>query len=131
MVETMKRVLDVGNCDLDHGNIARFLQSHFAVQVVRARLREDALAALRAQPVDLVLVNRLLDEDGSEGLDVIRQIKADPQLAHVPCMLISNYPHYQEAAVAAGAEYGFGKKELDLPQTQARLAKFLLGEGSR
>lgn len=121
----MQRVLDVGNCDLDHGNIQRFLTSRFAVEVVRARRRDEALALLRQQPFALVLVNRLLDEDGSEGLEVIRQIKADPALAAVPCMLISNYPEYQQAAVAAGAEYGFGKKELNTPQTEALLARFL------
>jgi CheY-like chemotaxis protein len=121
----MQRVLDVGNCDLDHGNLERFLKSHFAVEVVRARRRDEALALLRQQPFDLVLVNRLLDEDGSEGLEVIRQIKADPELAAVPCMLISNYPEYQQAAVAAGAEYGFGKKELHASQTQERLARYL------
>ena len=121
----MQRVLDVGNCDLDHGNIVRFLTRHFDVEVVRARRADEALARLREQPFALVLVNRLLDEDGSEGLKIIRQIKADPALAAVPCMLISNYPEYQQAAVAAGAEYGFGKKELDMPQTRARLARFL------
>lgn len=125
--EAMKRVLDVGNCDLDHGTLTRYLQQHFQVEVVRARLRDEALATLRQQPCDLVLVNRLLDEDGSEGLEVIRQIKADPQLARVPCMLISNFPESQQAAVAAGAEYGFGKKELDMPQTRQRLARFLDG----
>lgn len=121
----MQRVLDIGNCDLDHGNIERFLRRHFAVAVVRARRLDEALAMLREQPFDLVLVNRLLDEDGSEGLEVIRQIKADPALAAIPCMLISNYPQYQQAAVAAGAEPGFGKKELDAPQTLALLTRFL------
>ena len=40
-------------------------------------------------------------------------------------MLITNYADQQQAAVAAGAEYGFGKKELYADDTQSRLAKFL------
>jgi len=40
-------------------------------------------------------------------------------------MLITNYPDQQQVAVAAGAEYGFGKKELQTEQTRSRLAKFL------
>ncbi len=40
-------------------------------------------------------------------------------------MLLSNFPQYQEAAVAAGAEPGFGKAELDRPETLERLRRFL------
>ena len=50
------------------------------------------MASLRAGEFDLVLVNRVLDADGSSGLDLIRAIKADPDLANVPVMLVSNSP---------------------------------------
>jgi hypothetical protein len=40
-------------------------------------------------------------------------------------MLITNYADQQETAVTAGAEYGFGKKQLYDQDTQERLAKFL------
>lgn len=120
-----KRVLDVGNCDLDHSSIRGLLTGSFAVQVSRAHGPDDTLALLKKEPFDLVLVNRKLDQDYSDGLDIIKAIKADPQLASIPCMLITNYADQQQTAVAAGAEYGFGKKELSAPATQQRLAKFL------
>jgi CheY-like chemotaxis protein len=120
-----KRVLDVGNCGPDHGAIRRMLEKTFDAEVVQADGLDDALAALRQGPFDLVLVNRKLDQDYSDGLDVIKAIKADAKLAPAPCMLITNYPEQQQVAVAAGAEYGFGKKELHNDQTHARLAKFL------
>ncbi len=101
------------------------LERSFRADVAQADGLSDALAALRNKSFDLVLVNRKLDADYSDGLDVIKAIKADSQLKSVPCMLITNYPDQQQVAVAAGAEYGFGKKGLHAEPTQARLAKFL------
>jgi CheY-like chemotaxis protein len=120
-----KRVLDVGNCVPDHAAIRGMLEKSFRAEVVQVDGLNDALAALRTEPFDLVVVNRKLDQDYSDGLEVIQTIKADAKLKAVPCMLITNYPDQQQAAVAAGAEYGFGKKELHTDQTRARLAKFL------
>jgi two-component system, chemotaxis family, chemotaxis protein CheY len=119
------RVLDVGNCVPDHAAIRGMLEKEFHADVVQADGTSDALAALRNQSFDLVLVNRKLDQDYSDGLEVIKQIKADAKLRSVPCMLVTNYPDQQQLAVAAGAEYGFGKKELYAGETQSRLARFL------
>jgi CheY-like chemotaxis protein len=120
-----KRVLDIGNCGLDHGAIRGLLERSFGADVVQADGPADALPLLRKEAFDLVLVNRKLDQDYSDGLEVIKAIKADAALASLPCMLITNYPDQQEVAVAAGAEYGFGKKELQTEQIRSRLAKFL------
>jgi len=120
-----KRVLDVGNCGVDHSAIRGMLERTFRAEVVQADGADDALAALRNESFDLVLVNRKLDQDYSDGLEIIKQIKADQKLSAVPCMLITNYADQQQEAVAAGAEYGFGKKELAKDETRRRLAAFL------
>jgi len=120
-----KRVLDIGNCVPDHTAIRTMLERTFAAEVVQADGPQDSLNLLRSQTFDLVLVNRKLDQDYSDGLEIIKQIKTDKNLAPLPCMLITNYPDQQAAAVAAGAEYGFGKKELYAETTKERLAKFL------
>lgn len=120
-----KRVLDVGQCVPDHAALTRFLRRHFDVEVGEADSLEEALEELRASPFDLVLVNRKLDADYSDGLHIVKALKADPELARIPVMLVSNYRDAQESAVAAGAEYGFGKMELDSPDVVQRLAKFL------
>lgn len=121
----MKRVLDVGQCAADHGAISHLIRRQFKADVTEAHDLDDALTQLRAGNFDLVLVNRKLDADGGDGLEVIRQIKADANLAGVPLMLVSNFAEYHERAVAAGAEMGFGKADLGAPATRERLEKFL------
>ena len=120
-----KRVLSVGQCVPDQMAIARMLAGRYGAEVVAADKAADTLVALRSGPIDLVLVNRKLDCDYTDGLEIIRQIKADAELMHIPCMLVSNYAEHQDTAVAAGAERGFGKAALDHPQTQERLKQLL------
>jgi CheY-like chemotaxis protein len=120
-----KRVLDVGNCQPDHAAIRRLVEGGYGAKVVQAHGPEDALAELHAGKFDLVLVNRKLDRDYSDGIEIIKAIKADPSIASTPVMLITNYVEHQDAAVAIGAERGFGKLEYDLPATRERLAKIL------
>ena len=120
-----KRVLDVGQCNPDHSSISKILRKHFDVEIARAALPDDALGQLRDGRFDLVLINRKLDADYSDGTEILRAIKADESLCDIPVMLVSNYADAQQAAVIAGAEYGFGKAELDSPETAERLAKFL------
>ena len=118
-------ILDVGNCQPDHAAITSLLTGHFDCQVTQAHGADDAVAELRSRKYDLVLVNRKLDRDYSDGIDVIREIKAQPGLAGVPCMLITNYPEHQDAAVEAGAVRGFGKLEFSRPATLERLRSAL------
>src|SRR5262245_27268233 len=93
---TMKRVLSVGQCGLDHGNIFRALQRSFGVEVVPAGTAVEALDRLRHEEFALVLVNRVLDADGGSGLDLIRRIRSE---SVVPVMLVSNYEEAQQEAV--------------------------------
>jgi two-component system chemotaxis response regulator CheY len=120
-----RRVLSVGQCGFDHGSIARTFRQHFGAEVTPAHAADDALTALRHGGFDLVLVNRILDGDGSAGLDVIRRLKADADLAQVPVMLVSNYADAQEEAVAAGAVPGFGKSSLGRPDMLQRVRGLL------
>lgn len=120
-----KRVLDVGNCDPDHAAIRRLLEREFTAEVVRAQQGSDAIEQLRSRPFDLVLINRKLDIDYTDGIDILKQLKADDELSSVPVMLVTNFPEHQQAAVAAGARYGFGKLELASPATRERLAEVL------
>lgn len=126
----MARLLDVGNCDPDHGVIRGLLQSHFDVTIDRVMFVSEALAALSRQKYDLVLVNRLIFADDSPGSALIEQMKANPALAATPIMLISNFADAQAAAVAAGAVPGFGKAKAAAPATVDLLAKYLPRRGA-
>jgi CheY-like chemotaxis protein len=120
-----KRVLDVGNCGPDHAAIRSFLAGNFGCEVDRTHNAGETLRLLSERAYDLVLVNRKLDADYSDGIEVIRRIKSDPRTADVPVMLVTNYPEHQDAAVAIGAVRGFGKLEFNDPATRERVAGVL------
>jgi CheY-like chemotaxis protein len=120
-----KRVLDIGQCSPDHATIRSYLTRNFDCDLVQADAADDALAQLKAGRFDLILVNRKLDIDYSDGIDVIRALKADSATASVPVMLVTNYPEHQDAAVAAGAIRGFGKLEFGKSETREQLAAVL------
>lgn len=120
-----KRVLDIGNCGPDHAAIRAYLTRNFDCEVVQVDDAAGAFAELKAAPFDLVLVNRKLDIDYSDGIEVIRRLKSDPVIAAIPVMLVTNYPDHQDLAVAAGALRGFGKLEFGKPKTRERLAAVL------
>jgi CheY-like chemotaxis protein len=120
-----KRVLSVGQCSPDHATISRYLNRNFNCEIAKADDAAEALAQMKSGRFDLVLVNRKLDIDYSDGVEVIRQIKLDPTIADVPVMLVTNYPEHQDAAIAEGAIRGFGKLEFDKPETRERIAAVL------
>jgi CheY-like chemotaxis protein len=120
-----KRVLDVGQCGPDHMAIRTYLTRNFDCEIVQVDDATGALTALRNGQFDLVLVNRKLDTDYSDGIDVIRALKADAKTADVPVMLVTNYSEHQDAAVAAGAIRGFGKLEFGKPETRDVIAAVL------
>ncbi len=121
------RILDVGQCGFDHGSIARHLKRAYEAEVTAADSTGQALASLRAGEFDLVLVNRVFDGDGTPGVDLIRAIKADPALASLPVMLVSNYPQAQAEAQQLGALPGFGKDDIrsgrTVPALEAAIAR--------
>ena len=120
-----KYVLDIGNCSPDHTSISKMLRKHFSVEITQADQTVDALAKLRQKRFDLILVNRKLDCDYTDGLEVIKAIKSEPEFTPIPVMLITNHDNYQQEALAIGAEYGFGKLQLSEPSTHEKLEKFL------
>ena len=120
-----KTVLDIGNCNPDHDAIQRMLTSQYDVVVLRAHQLSDALQLLSQTKVHLVVINRKLDIDYSDGIEILRHLKQVDAYKSLPVMIITNYPEQQLAAVAEGAEYGFGKLQYSEPATRERLMRFL------
>lgn len=109
----------------DHYMLASVISEHFAADVEQAETIDDALAAMRERRYAVVLVNRIIDSDDSEGIELIRRAKTAPELADVPVMMISNHADALERAVAAGGAPGFGKRDVRNSKPQERLAPFL------
>lgn len=123
-----RRVLDVGNCGPDHASIRRMLSKNFGADVLQTHGLEDTMAALQANTIDLVLINRKLDNDYSDGIVILEHIKSKPEYSALPVMLITNYAEYQANAITLGALPGFGKLEINSPETRAKLASVLEAE---
>ena len=121
---TKKRVLDIGNCAMDHGAIRALIEREFDAELVQCHDQQSALKQLKQTSVDLVLINRKLDRDGSDGLAILKQLTSEHGPA-LPVMLITNYEEYQQIAEDHGAVPGFGKAELTSATTRERLAKHL------
>lgn len=122
-------VLSVGQCVPDEAALEQFLRANFTVHIVTADTTPEAMNLLRSTSYDLVLINRKLDADYTDGTDLLRLIKSDEALQATPVMIVSNYPEYQDAAVQMGAVYGFGKAELGRSDVIARLEPFLKLKG--
>ncbi|MFM2014325.1 MAG: hypothetical protein RLZZ396_3109 [Planctomycetota bacterium] len=120
-----KTVLDVGNCGPDHSALSGMLRKHFDVEILKADQLSDTLALLQQQPVDLILINRKLDVDYSDGIEILHVLKKSDAYRDIPVMLITNYAEHQQQAIAAGAILGFGKLEINAPETLKRLEAVL------
>lgn len=118
-----RRVLDVGNCGPDHSTITQLIKANFDAAVDKADRGSDALSLLQKHDYSLVMVNRLLDIDGSPGMDVIASIQE--QHPNVPVMLITNFADHQAAAVKSGCVPGFGKRDVSSTATLELLKQYL------
>ena len=118
-----KRVLNIGQCALDHSNISDLLNRHFSVEIDKAATHDEAISLATQNQYDLVLVNRIYDQDGSAGQQTIEQLCQSD--SDCPVMLVSNYADAQQMAQAVGATKGFGKSQLNDSETIAALSAVL------
>ena len=117
-----KRVLDVGQCPPDHSAIRHLMES-LGAEVQQVALPSEAMDVLKRETFDLVLLNRKIDQDYTDGVELVTMMKRN-EIA-VPVMLVSNYADAQSEAVALGAVQGFGKDQLRLPETKDRILAVL------
>ena len=101
------------------------LRREFGAETVAAATLPQAEHLLAGELPALILVNRKLDIDGGDGMDIVRRLCADDKTNAIPVMLVSNYPEFQAEAGALGAKPGFGKSDLGRPETLDKLRAYL------
>lgn len=84
----------------------------------------EALDALASRPVDLVLLD--INMPVMDGLEVCRRIKADPQLSHIPVIMITSLDSKESKlkGMEAGAEE-FLSKPFDQAELLLRIGNIL------
>jgi hypothetical protein len=118
------RVLSVGSCSSDDARLARVVAAETGSAFQTAYSPDEALEKIVDGDFALILVNRVIDGDGSSGVNFIARVRASG--VTVPLMLISDYAEAQAAAVANGALPGFGKSGLFSEET-GKLLKEAVG----
>jgi DNA-binding response OmpR family regulator len=104
----MKKVLAVD----DQPQIVRLIQVNLqkaAFEVIPAYDGEEALEKLREHRPDLVILDVIMPK--RDGFDVLRTIKADPETAHIPVVMLT--VKAQDADIFEGLKEG---AELYLPK---------------
>jgi DNA-binding NarL/FixJ family response regulator len=121
----MKKVVLVGHCGADSSYLRIAVASAGTGVSAVSVDGEEALAAALEAGVDLVLVNRVLDwgYEEEEGVAMIARLRRTHP--NVKTMLVSNYADAQQAAIAAGALPGFGKREIGSAKVKELLQKAL------
>ncbi len=115
--------------DLD---IAEMYRRRLAADGLRVALAEDAesgLRKLREEPPGVLLLDIRLP--GEDGYHVLQAVRSDPQLAHVPVLMLSNFgePSTVRRALELGASE-YLMKSSTTPAEVALRVRAYLGPGS-
>ncbi len=115
------RVALVGHCVPDAAAIRAMLGR--ALPGAEVVMVNDEAGLRAARGSGLLLVNRVLDGSFggiASGIELIRVLSSEVS-SGVRTMLVSNYAEAQAEAEAAGAVPGFGKTDLNEPETLERI----------
>ncbi len=119
----------VGHCGADSYGLSRAVSRAVKDAAVVSADNEQTLAR-HIEGGGVLLINRVLDGGFAteSGVDLIASLAAhEPKPAMI---LISNYADAQDAAVAAGAQRGFGKSELGSPRVDQLLKSLAAGKAA-
>ena len=111
------RVLLVDDDD-DIRTIAKFSLSRLGgFDVMEASGGIQALKAVRKRTPDVILVDMMMP--GMDGWEVLRELKADPELAHIPVVMITIVEERELGYSLGAVEY------LTKPVNRARLEEMI------
>ncbi len=115
----MPTILLIDDHDVVRDGIARTL-ADLGYAIRQLGDGSDAVKSVRREPPDLVLTD--LHMPGLSGIELCRQLKADPVLRLIPVVVMTSEPTHENelAAIAAGADAFFAKLPTD-PTFVARI----------
>jgi DNA-binding response OmpR family regulator len=87
--------------DFDIGTMIKIMLEYHGYSVVLLQKAEKAEEVIRAEQVDLVIMDMLLS--GVNGLDVCARIKQEKSLSHIPIIITSAHPNAKELSQKVGA----------------------------
>jgi CheY-like chemotaxis protein len=106
------------------------LMRHLGHRGVCVYSGEDALAYLRAQKPDLMILDVMMP--GMDGLEVLRHVRNDPNTRHLPVVMFSaiSDPTYQEHARDKGANDYWVKASIQVDEMRRRIEALIPESGS-
>ena len=96
------RALVVDDSDTMRMMLVMLLRKLGITEVLQAGDGDDALAVLRSQNVDLLLLDCVMPRVG--GLEVLQTVRSDPALASLPVILVTGNNDEQTAQAAQAAD---------------------------
>ena len=121
----INKIILVGHCGFDGGNIARVAQQ--AAPQAEVSSADSAQDLEGVGPESLLLVNRVLDGGygTSSGVELIQKLSTRDNPPAT--MLVSNFPDAQADAEKAGALPGYGKNDLATDAATSKIKAALNG----
>ncbi len=99
--------------------------SHGNAKLLYAKDGNQALLVAKEQKPDVILLDILLP--GMDGIEVLKQLKADPETKDIPVIMFSNLDDKEKVdqSMTFGAKGFFVKASMDLDQIIAEILKVL------
>jgi CheY-like chemotaxis protein len=98
-------------------------------EVVAVSKGSEAVARAKQMPADVLIVDAVLAAGEPSGYDVARQLRADPETAHIPVLiLVSNQTGIDEAQVSASGANGAMTKPFDTQELMEKVNALVSGK---
>lgn len=100
-------------------------------EVVAVSKGSEAVARAKQMPADVLIVDAVPAAGEPSGYEVVRQLRADPETAHIPVLiLVSNQTGIDEAQVQACGANGAMTKPFDTQEMMEKVNALVTGKAS-
>ena len=98
-------------------------------EVVAVSKGSEAVARAKQMPADILIVDAVLASGEPSGYEVARQLRADPETAHIPVLLlVSNQTGIDEGQVQASGANGAMTKPFDTQELMEKVNALVSGK---